>query len=257
MNDQDVINAFITYLRQTGFPGLKVDRWPDKENRETSEIDAIAGCFAIEHTSIDTLPNQRRDSDWFIQAVSGIEKELTVSFRLNITLEHDAVTKGQDWATIRKNLKTWIIDESPHLNDGLSVLEDVHGVPFRLRVRKASDRRLGIFFARFEPMDDTLPARIQKQFDRKAKKLAKYHGPDKTTVLLVENDDIALMNEGKMLDSIKIAYPNGLPNGVNKIWYADTSISNNIEFMDFTSEIVQGENPTPIRPPLVKSKISP
>jgi hypothetical protein len=235
MNDQDVINAFVSYLRETGFPGLKVNRWPDKENRKTSDIDAIAGRFAIEHTSIDTLPNQRRDSDWFMQAVGGIEKELTTSlpFRLKITIEYDAVTKGQDFAAIRRNLK-----------DGLSVLEDVDGVPFRLRVRKASDRRPGIFFARFEPKDDTLPARIREQFDRKAKKLKKYHGSNKTTILLIENEDIALMNEGKMLDSIRIACLSGLPHGVDKIWYADTSIPNDIEFMDFSSEIVQGDNPT-------------
>lgn len=246
MNDQDVINAFVAYLRKVGFPDLKVDRRPDKENRKTSDIDAIAGYFAIEHTSIDTLPNQRRDSDWFIQAVGGIEKELSVliPFCLNITIEYDAVTKGQDWATIRQNLKTWIINESPRLNDGRSVLEDVHGIPFRLRVRKASDRRPGIFFARFAPKDDTLPVRIRKHFDRKAKKLAKYHSPDKTTVLLIENDDIALMNEGKILYSIQIAYPSGPPNDVDKIWYADTSIPNDIEFMDFTPEILQGDNPT-------------
>ena len=103
MNDQDVINAFVAYLRKAGFPDLKVDRLPDKENRKTSDIDAIAGCFAIEHTSIDTLPNQRRDSDWFIQAVGGIEKELSVliPFCLNITIEYDAVTKGQVWGGIR------------------------------------------------------------------------------------------------------------------------------------------------------------
>ena len=246
MNDQDVINAFVSYLRETGFPGLKVDRWPDKENRNTSDIDAIAGRFAIEHTSIDNLPNQRRDSDWFMQAVGGIEKELTASlpFFLNITVEYDAVTKGQDFAAIRRNLKDWIINDSPPLKEGLSVLEDVDGVPFRLRVRKASDRRPGIFFARFEPKDDTLPARIRKQFDRKAKKLKKYHGSDNTTILLIENEDIALMNEGKMLDSIQIAYLSGLPHGVDKIWYADTSIPDDIEFMDFSSEIVQGDNPT-------------
>jgi len=246
MNDQDVINAFVTYLRKAGFPDLKVDRWPDKENRKTSDIDAIAGYFMIEHTSIDTLPNQRRNSDWFMQAVGGIEKELTefLPFRLNITIEYDAVKKGQDWAAIRQNLKDWVINESPRLDDGRSVLENIHAIPFRLRIRKASDRRPGIFFARFEPKDTTLPTRIRKQFDRKAKKLAKYHGADNTTVLLIENEDIALMNEGKMLDSILIAYPSGLPNGVDKIWYADTSIPNDIEFMDFTPEIMQGENPT-------------
>lgn len=246
MNDQDVINAFVAYLQKVGFPGLKVERWPDKENRKTSDIDAIAGLFAIEHTSIDTLANQRRDSDWFIQAVGGIEKELTAlpQFHLNITIEYDAVIKGQDWEAIRQNLMDWIINESPPLDDGRIILDNVNGVPFRLRVRKANDRRPGIFFARFEPKDNTLPDRIREQFDRKASKLKKYHGLDKTTILLIENDDIALMNEGKMLDSIQMAYPCGLPHGVDKIWYADTSIPNNIEFIDFTPEILQGNNPT-------------
>jgi hypothetical protein len=245
MDEHDVIKAFIAYLRKSGFPDLTMDRRPDKEDRRTSEIDAIAGCFAIEHTSIDTLPNQRRDSDWFMQAIGEIEKEHTFSFpfRLNITIDYDAIATGQDWAAIRQNLKAWIINESPRLNDGLIILENVRGVPFRLRIRKASDRRPGIFFARFEPMDNSLPDRIRKQFDRKREKLAKYHGADWTTVLLVENDDIALMDEGKLLDSIQIAYPDGLPDGVDQIWYADTSIPSDIEFIDFTSEIVQGENP--------------
>lgn len=245
MGDQDIINAFVIYLRTAGFPDLEVDRWPDKENRTTPDIDATAGFFAIEHTSIDTLPNQRRNSDWFIQAVGGIEKKLTASCpcRLNITLEYDAVIKGQEWAAIRQNLKNWIINESQRLDDGRSILKNIHGIPFRIHVRKSSERRPGIFFARFEPHDDTLAARIRKQLDKKANKLTKYHGSDKTTVLLIESDDIALMNEDKMLVSIQLAYPNGLPNGVDKIWYADTFIPNDIEFIDFTPEIIQEVNP--------------
>lgn len=60
-----------------------------------------------------------------------------------------------------------------------------------------------------------------------------------TTILLIENNDIALMNEGIMLDSIQTAYPNGLPQGVKKIWYADTSMPKDIEFIDFTPEIAR------------------
>ena len=73
MNDCDVINFFVAYLRENGHPGLQVDRWPDKENRGTADIDAVAGHFAIEHTSVDTVPNQRRDSNWFKQVVDGLE----------------------------------------------------------------------------------------------------------------------------------------------------------------------------------------
>jgi hypothetical protein len=239
MNDCDVINVFVAYLRENSHPGLQVDRWPDKENRDSADIDAIAGPFAIEHTSIDTLPNQRRDSDWFIRAAGGLEQELpsTLPFHLRITLEYKAVTKGQDWTAVRAALKSWITNQATHLTDGRYVLDSIPGVPFRLNVTKASNRRPGVLFARFEPDDTTLPDRIQVQFDRKAKKLAQY--PGKIRILLIENDDIALMNALKMLDAIQTAYPTGLPPGVDQIWYVDTSIPSpsEIEFRDFTSDL--------------------
>ena len=237
MKDCDVIEAFVAYLRERGHPGLGVDSWPDKENRESSDIDAISGAFALEHTSVDTLPNQRRDADWFTRVVSGLEAELSTSpaCRVHVTLEYHAVSTGQDWLAIREALKVWITHEVPHLADGNHGIEDISGVPFRLHVTKASDRPPGLFFARYEPVDDTLSARIRTQFDRKAQKLAKYQSEGKTTVLLVENADIALMNAQKMLEAIRRAYPNGLPTGVAELWYADTAIPDDIDFSDFTA----------------------
>lgn len=237
MKDCEVIEAFVAYLRDRGHPGLRIDSWPDKKNHESPEIDAIGGAFAIEHTSVDTLPNQRRDADWFTRVVRGLETELSISpaCRLRITLEYHAVSTGHDWLAIREALKVWITHAVPHLADGSHGIEDIPGVPFRLRVTKASDRPPGLFFARYEPVDDTLPTRIRLQFDRKAHKLAKYQSAGKTTVLLVENADIALMNEQKMLEEIRRAYPDGLPIGVDQLWYADTAIPDDIDFNDFTA----------------------
>ncbi len=245
MNDADVIDAFVAYLRWHGYPNLQVDLRPDKENRNSIDIDAIAGAFAIEHTSIDTLPNQRRDSDWFMRAAGGLEQDLTSkpSFRLNITLEYEAVTKGQDWSVIRNALKKWITDEAALLADGRHVLDDIPDVPFRLHVRKGSTRPPKVILGRFEPEDETLPCRIREQFDKKANKLTKYHVSGMTTVLLIESADISLMNEEKMLEAIQKAYPNCLPQGVDQIWYVDTSIPINIEFRDFTLDLKQVHNP--------------
>jgi hypothetical protein len=85
--------------------------------------------FAIEHTIIDTVANQRRDSDWFMQAAAGIENELDqkLPFRLTVTLEYDAVGKGQNWPAIRAALKTWVTKEAPHLANGRSVFENLPG----------------------------------------------------------------------------------------------------------------------------------
>ena len=239
MKDSDVVDAFVAYLRDHGHPGLAVERRPDEENRDSSDIDAIAGPFAIEHTSVDTLPNQRRDADWFMRAAGGLERELPgrPQFRLDVTLEYDAVAKGQNWSAIRATLKIWVTNDAAALSDGTHVIESTSDIPFRLHVVKSSERRPGLFFARWKPEGDTLSHRVGEAFERKAAKLAKYRTAGKTTVLLVENDDIALMNEWKMLEAIQQAYPSGPPAGVDQVWYADTSIPSDFAFRDFTSQL--------------------
>ena len=239
MNDHEVIDAFVTHLQDHGYPDLRVDRRPDKENRGTPDIDAIAGNFAIEHTSVDTLPNQRRNSDWFMRAAGKVELEIDVSpsFRLSIILEYDAVAVGQDWTAVRSALKRWLVNEAPRLSDGQFVLENLPGIPFRLHVVKSSQRSPGVFFARFQPNDDTLPLRIKVTFDRKAEKLLKYQNIGLTTILLVESNDIALMSDEKMLEAIKTGFFSGPPPGVDQVWYANTSIESSLEFCDFTQQL--------------------
>lgn len=239
LNDKDVVDAFILHLRQIKYPNLKVDRRPDDENRDSSDIDAIAGYFAIEHTSVDTITNQRRDSDWFLQAVGGLEAELThkLSYRLNITIPYEGVRIGQDWIKIRESFKAWIMNSSYTIPDGMHLIHNEAGLPFAFQVRKASGRKPGLFFARFTPEDDSLPDRIRLQLVRKAQKLKQYKKQGYTTILLVESDDIALMDENTMLDAIRRGFSNCLPVGVDQVWYTDTAIVDELLFYDFTESI--------------------
>ncbi len=241
MTDKEVVDAFVDYLRAHGHPGLTVDSRPDQENRNTRDIDAIAGPFAIEHTSVDTVEGQRKATAQFKIVVGGIREELRgqIAFRLNITVEWSAIRVGQDWARIRGSLKDWILTEAPSLEDGRYIIDDgmIRGVPFMLTVKKASDRPPGILFGRLEPGDNTLPVRIRKLLDNKAEKLAKYH-PEKTTILLVESNDMALMNQCILLVAIKTAYSGTIPGGVDQVWYADTTVpESEVVFMDFTREL--------------------
>jgi hypothetical protein len=179
-----------------------------------------------------------------MQAVGGLEHQLPpLPFRLRIVLQYHAVSKGQHWPAIRQALTSWIIREAPQLADGGHIIYTIPGVPFPLHVEKACHHGHGVSFGRYEPGDDTLPARIREQFARKAEKLATYHGQGTTTVLLVENDDVALMNHVKMLNAIREACPSGPPAGVNQIWYADTSFAPDIAFRDFTPALTGWRQP--------------
>ena len=74
LDDAVVVDAFVSHLTKDRYPGIKVDARPDLDNRLTSDIDAIAGPLAIEHTSIDTIENQRRDSAWFGKVALPLEE---------------------------------------------------------------------------------------------------------------------------------------------------------------------------------------
>jgi hypothetical protein len=239
MSDRDVVIGFVAHLRELGHPSLEVTRWPEDDNRASPDIDCVAGPFAIEHTRILTIADQRRDSDWFMRGAGGVTQELSAEppFRLKITVQYDAVANGQDWAAIREAFKRWITIEAADLPDGAHILSDVQDIPFPFHVTKASDRPPGVFLARWQPEDDTLPGRIRDQFQRKANKLRRYLHPGVTTVLLIESDDIALMNESKLLAAVREAFPSGPPPGIDRVWCADTSIRDKFEFKDLTADL--------------------
>lgn len=239
MENRTVIKAFVAHIRAYGHPALDIDWWPDAKNNASPDIDAIAGPFAIEHTSVDTLPRQRQNSDWFMQAAGGLADEFpSLPYRLNITLKYGAVQTGQNWGAVRQALKSWITSQTPLLPDGTHLVGAIPDVPFEITVRKASWRAPALVFSQQVPKDGTLPNRLRQQLDRKVQKLAPYKANGKTTILLVESDDIALMNDSVMLEAIQAAYPDGPPHGVDQVWYADTSLASDIEFFDFTAELV-------------------
>lgn len=239
LNDKAVVQEFVTYLSNNGHPGLRVDRCPDEENRDTPDIDAIAGKFAIEHTSIDTVTNQRRNDAWFMEAAGSLESQLRgrLPFRLSLTLPYEAIALKQDWTAIKAALCSWIMNDAFSLPEGSNLITDGRQIPFHFRASKSTTRKPGLFFSRFSPTDSSLHKRVQDLFDRKAKKLSPYRSQGHRTILLVESNDIALMNELVLREAVQVAYPQGMPRGVDEIWFADTSIMPGTEFRDITDAV--------------------
>lgn len=185
MENRELVNKFVTYLQKHDYPNLKVDYYPDEINRSTPDIDAIAGPLAIEHTSIDTIPNQRLNSDRLMKFIGNLEKELDfLPFYLGITFEYNAITTGQDWEMIRSLLKNWILEVASRLTVVRPYTSyKVPDIPFAIYVTKETGSRGGVRFSRFPPDDDTLFIRIRDLFDKKSRETCalssgwKDHGP--------------------------------------------------------------------------------
>ncbi|HSL21512.1 MAG TPA: hypothetical protein VK886_08250, partial [Vicinamibacterales bacterium] len=193
--DREIVRRFVKQLRNEGRPGLKVDRWPEDENPGQSEIEAIAGDLAIEHTSIDTLPHQRSIGGHLEDALAELER-LPACARLSINVPYELVKVGTDWNAFRLTIVHWILNVAPGLPDGGHEIE-LPGTALRCTAQKKSDWRPRVVLSRLAPDDHTLASRVGEQIRRKAKKLAPYKARGYTTVLLLETKDIALMNQNK------------------------------------------------------------
>jgi len=239
MEEKEVVNLFVAHLAEHGYPVLKVDSRPDEVERNQCDIDAIAGNFAIEHTSIDTIPDQRRNSDWFMKAAGLLEEELRgkLDYRLSVTLPYDGIQPGVDWNKIKVALRDWVLDKSTFLPKGSHLISDCPNIPFDFRASKRPAGHPGLLLFRSAPEDQTLPDRLRKLLCRKAKKLIRYKADGKMTIILLESNDIALMDEAIMWENLRAAFQNGLPPSVDKIWFVDTSIPENVIFFEMTEAI--------------------
>jgi hypothetical protein len=235
--DRAVVLRFVVHLMEHGHPGLMVDHWLEDEQPGQSVVEAIAGVFAIEHTSIDTLPDQRGVGDQFQRAL-GVLEFLPVTARLRITVPYELVTVGGDWKSYFMTLAQWAVHTAPALADGPYQI-DIPGSGFSCSASKDSTGTPAVVLYRPAPDDGTLPARLGNQIARKMKKLRRYKDEGYTTVLVLETQDVALMNQHKMLEAVRTAVDGAMPEGLDQIWFTEAQ---GHVFFDFTRAITTGSD---------------
>lgn len=81
MDQTRVIESMLNAYNAALGSSYSVTRWPDNENRSSADIDAFAESpglqpLAIEHTKIQSLPNQYRDSSWFAEGLGQLESAM-------------------------------------------------------------------------------------------------------------------------------------------------------------------------------------
>jgi hypothetical protein len=236
MKDKKIVDSFVAFMAATRVAGLKVERRPDEE--KNGDIDAIAGPFAIEHTSIDTVPDQRRDGAWLGTMLGDLESKTVVSENMQVVFNPDAVRPGQDWAAINAALKSYLEGPARGLPQNRYVPVRIDGVPFDVHIFKwqpVPSLPPRVTFGRFAPGDATLGQRLREQSDRKIEKLAPYQAEGKCTILLLESDDVALMNHVKMASAVMDAYPQGRPTSVDELWYVSSILQPELHFLDLST----------------------
>jgi hypothetical protein len=219
--DRAAIRNFAKFLEAIGQPVAGVDEWP--EDHKQGEIDAILGPFAVQHTSIDALPDGRRRGHQFQHVIGSIEDEFSgrLGFYLSIVLDWDAIKTGQDWKLANQGLRSWILREAADMPDGNRRIASVPGVPFAFDIVKGGSVNAdGVFFSRWDPRDETLNRRLRDQVIGRHDKLsvlARHRDRGKRTLLLLESGDVALMSDGAIAQAFLEVFPQW-PSKLDELW---------------------------------------
>jgi len=236
-----ILTKFVNHLANNGYDCVKVDRWPDEENRQSPDIDAIAGRYAIEHTSIDTLYDQRKRGFYFEGVVKKIEAKYkdNLPFMVNISVPYDSTKKKFDWNKIGKSFQKWIEDQAKQIPEQFFEYENIEGIPFKFIAQKIEAGVNGVFFSRPVPEDNNLPERLKNLVLRKIDKLDPYKDQNMDTILLVESNDRALMNNGKFFQTVRESFSEGLPISLSELWFVHRIDIDNLYFYKYVCEEIE------------------
>ncbi len=237
--------------------GMIILDFPDCRNRVSKDIDAIAQKnginYAIEHTSFNSLKDQKEKSSYFKQMIEGIEdKYQNLNYRLNIIIEWNSIKsekeikekklkKKYNVSKINSSLINWIDEES--LKDCFTSdkypykthrIKNYNNLPFDFLISKVVRTQLqkGVFISRsisenndeeFSKMfneSDELSDLISKKITKL--KQEKYNGYQ--TILILESEDIALMHYGRLKEEVD-KYFSRKSEFIDQIWYCDTAVN--------------------------------
>ena len=219
--------------------GVKIQDPEWRDGPKNGDIEAIALPFAIEHTSVDSIKNQRLYEAHFKSVFQQI-RHMTISPPARITLSINL----EDFVSIDKlKLKSalilWIKNVAPELPDGHSRGSQIIDLPVEWRCWKYSNRPPGLYFGLAV---DTEKSRnkIASLISKKDQKLETYRRQGLTSVVIVESDDFQLMAPEIFLEMVLKANEDN-KFSIDQLWFVDTSLDD-FEFwkIDFVSENLIG-----------------
>ncbi|MFH0762819.1 MAG: hypothetical protein V1925_02890 [Candidatus Omnitrophota bacterium] len=212
-------------------------------NSSGYEIDAIiegSGLkSALEHTSIDTIPQQREDSARFMKVIGCLEKELDGEFPGDIRLLVNCYIiqpgKNHNWDDYKNRLYNWLINNVALLSStDKHITYNISGIPFSISLCKRNSTVSSFKVGRIPPEDKTLLERIMNLLTciEIKNKFSKYRKQNFRILLLIENNDIALMNSPRMVDSIRKELEKNYELPIDEVWHVNSSILSSLRYYE-------------------------
>lgn len=228
--DRELVGIFIAGLNQTYGKSYSNPIFPEDQNRNTKEVEAIftddEGCrLAIEHTLIQPFLGERGDGFGAFEKVFGpLEKDLSLAlpeYNISIAVPAFAVPNGEKWGAVAAKVKDWFIRERSNFPNASKQMISGLSFPLTLRVWKyyTPGRAGKVTISRTE-LPDTFQEVVKIALLEKVPKLVKSAADER--VLLFEQNvpipDIVTVEEAIEKNSL------GCPDfeKIDEIWVVDS-----------------------------------
>lgn len=206
-----VIKETLRFISKARSVAYKIIDYPDRKERKLPACDALALIdskkVAIEHTSIDSIPFQRRDNSRFITLFGPLERELAGKLPMpghyQLIVDMGVIPTGIKWDIIRSHIATWCQEVAPNLEIGSPFIAPRHfirkrpeGVPFEITLYRWPRRDGQFKIAYFTPHDleNKRTEVIVDALHSRGGKISEYQDRGFRTLLILESSDFVLGN---------------------------------------------------------------
>jgi len=223
------IEAFLETYNGMHSTDYVISEIPDKLNRVTADVDALASCdghpqLAIEHTTIQTYVGQRGATERFATHIVPLETVLSgiFPFCFDIIVPDEALTPGTDWLSVAEAIEQEFRARGGTMDPGS---EDFtvgdNGATVTIRKRE-SDLHV-VYVMRRAPagdLQDLIAQDMLRALGHKHESLGSYRENGATTVLLLQSLDIALVNQDILGVSVSDALASQPRPNIDQVWLA-------------------------------------
>ena len=221
------------------FEGIKVEvvGHPDREDPGAGGCDALISkqgtTYALEHTTFDAFPAQRTDNPRFRTVISPLEESIPQAVPdsfVQITVPSDAVPTGLPWRKLRDVLNERCI-EALHKMDATPPSEnrfrrfEFPGVPFPVYIsRQYWPEDPGCLVGRLAPADQAEALRqcLLGAVSAKREQLRGYHTEGYPTILILDSDERALINDIVVADAFATATADEELSEIDDVYFAES-----------------------------------
>jgi hypothetical protein len=236
--EDEAIETWCEVVGQLDGVRVTIVERPDSNSPGCGGCDAIVerggNRQVIEHTTIDAYMGRRQDDHRFRLVVAALEQPVAESFPdswIEISVPAHAIPTGQNWESLRE-LLLHRVSEGIY-NMAIAKYDDLSrqkfewsDIPFPVWISRqalAGDTPACHVF-RVEPENkrEQLVAGLARALNDKSDQLRPYHDKGMRTVLLLDFDDVALLNQDVVAKAFaEAAQEWKSPNVIDEVYLAD------------------------------------